>query len=225
MTRSEAWKRLDDICPPPDETEINALMDMVDGIAMPGRDDYDRALAFTTRNVVVPGIAGNQQRAFHGPLGGQDCRKDARRPRGGILPKDDASADSTGKEVLSKEALNMRLMQLAEADPEFARNPSPTAWAKAVGAAKSSVSATPFYKQCKKLHGKLNKPKVESFTEVHADNLGQVDDALFRLEDEEERAKELQRLISQSEREARLEPSPIDDDPPGNVKRPRQYRS
>jgi hypothetical protein len=128
------------------------------------------------------------------------------------------------KEPLSKDALNTRLEQLAMECPDLARNPSPTAWAKAIGASKSSVSATPFYILCKAKYGKTRKAKVQGLTQAHDDHLGQSDEGLFRLEAEEERERE--RLITQSRRDAELEPSPLDNDPPGRPrKRPRQFRS
>ncbi len=105
---------------------------------------------------------------------------------------------------------NKRAMELAKADPEFAKHPNVREWAMAIGCSEGLVCDLKFYRKCAEEAGTSRRdkppaPKVEPLTDIILDSQAVMDD-------------ELQRLIG--EQESDYEASPLDE----TGKTPRQHK-
>ena len=115
---------------------------------------------------------------------------------------------------------NRRAMELAAADPAFAKPPNLTVrkWAAAIWFGKSATAKLPFYRSCKAASGEPvglgRRPpgaKAEPLTYATEATVGERDGVLGELVEAEEREAERARLIAQSLRDDDADPSPLAD--------------
>lgn len=130
------------------------------------------------------------------------------------LPEDDEPEQEVEKRRMSRTEANEKAMELAKADPNFAKNPSPTRWAKEIGCSVGTVYNLSFFQVCQVRSGQgrgRGSPNVVGFT-----------DKLESTTGEGNKHEVLDRLIA--EQDADSEPSPLEDDPPDAPQRVRHRK-